>query len=276
VGFMNTAGFMTIGEFAGRTRLSPKALRLYDELGLVVPARVDPSSGYRLYAEDQVERARIVGLLRQVEMPLARIAVVVGLDGPAASQAVEEWWLEVETTVGARRELVSYLRTRLAGTQPVAYDIEVRAMPERSLVAISRHVHKAATPAFFDEAFTRLRRAAPGIVGIAGVPFVIFYGEVSEDSDGPIELCRPVVSDLTVEADGDRQLRIEPAHEEAYVRLASKDMGWPAMVPACDALDHWLGTHQRRPAGPLRQLLIADQRTATPETLACDLAIPLR
>ncbi len=37
--------FMTIGEFARRSRLSPKALRLYDELGLLVPVRVDDSSG---------------------------------------------------------------------------------------------------------------------------------------------------------------------------------------------------------------------------------------
>ena len=37
--------FMTIGDFAERTRLSPKALRRYDQLGLVVPAQVDASSG---------------------------------------------------------------------------------------------------------------------------------------------------------------------------------------------------------------------------------------
>jgi len=51
-------GFIAIGEFSERTRLSPKALRLFDELGLVVPAHVDPSSGYRLYSEDQVETAQ--------------------------------------------------------------------------------------------------------------------------------------------------------------------------------------------------------------------------
>ena len=38
----------------------------------------------------------------------------------------------------------------------------------------------------------RLRGAARGIEGIAGCPFLVFYGDVSEDSDGPIELCRPV------------------------------------------------------------------------------------
>jgi len=33
---------------------------------------------------------------------------------------------------------------------------------------------------------------------------------------------------------------------------------------------------RRKPAGALRQVLIADQRTATPDTPVCDLSIPLR
>jgi DNA-binding transcriptional MerR regulator len=49
---------MTIGAFAERTRLSPKALRLYDRLGLLPPARTDPVSGYRFYSEGQVAGAR--------------------------------------------------------------------------------------------------------------------------------------------------------------------------------------------------------------------------
>ncbi len=43
-------GLLTIGAFARAVRLTPKALRLYDELGLLRPAAVDPESGYRLYA----------------------------------------------------------------------------------------------------------------------------------------------------------------------------------------------------------------------------------
>ena len=39
---------LSIGAFAQATRLSPKALRLYDELGLLRPARVDEWTGYRL------------------------------------------------------------------------------------------------------------------------------------------------------------------------------------------------------------------------------------
>ena len=41
---------MSIGEFARYSRLSPKALWLYDELGLLEPARVDEDSGYRYYS----------------------------------------------------------------------------------------------------------------------------------------------------------------------------------------------------------------------------------
>jgi DNA-binding transcriptional MerR regulator len=67
---------MTIGAFAERTRLSAKALRLYDRLGLVRPARTDPASGYRLYSEDQVDGARLVALLRRLgtrQTPTAQI-----------------------------------------------------------------------------------------------------------------------------------------------------------------------------------------------------------
>jgi DNA-binding transcriptional MerR regulator len=269
--------YLTIGEFAARTRLSPKALRLYGELGLVVPARVDPDSGYRLYAEQQVEQARLVGLLRRLGMPLARIAEVLELDGPEAADAVGAWWVEVEAVRDERRDLVGYLQARLRGEEETMYDVELRRIPDRTLLSINRHVDAAGTDAFFDDAFARLRASGKGRTGIAGAPFLIFYGEVSEDSDGPIELCRPV-EDAAPGADASEgvQRRLEPAHDEAYIRLAMKEMGWPATLPACDALERWTKDHGREPAGALRQVLIADQRTAGPETLVCDLSVPLR
>ena len=42
-----TVKLLTIGEFARAARLSPKALRLYDELGLLHPARDIPAPGNR-------------------------------------------------------------------------------------------------------------------------------------------------------------------------------------------------------------------------------------
>jgi DNA-binding transcriptional MerR regulator len=270
---------MTIGEFAARTRLSPKALRLYDELGLVVPARVDTGSAYRRYSEDQVERARLVGLLRRLDMPLAVIASVLELDRAEAAGAIAAYWSQVEAVTADRRALVRYLQELLTGEHTTMYDIENRSMPERKLLAISRHVTIDGTDAFFNDAFARLRGAAPGIEGIAGAPFLVFYGEVSKDSDGPIELCRPVATATggdAVAGLADIQVRVERAHDEAFIRIALKNMSWPALLPACDALARWAAEHHREPAGALRQVLIADQRTASPDTPVCDLTVPLR
>ena len=94
---------MSIGEFAGRSRLSPKALRLYDELGLLAPARVDESSGYRYYSRDQLERARLIAALRQLQIPLAQIKEIVGLEPVAAAQRVTAFWSQAEPGTSAAR-----------------------------------------------------------------------------------------------------------------------------------------------------------------------------
>jgi DNA-binding transcriptional MerR regulator len=268
---------LSIGEFSQRTRLSAKALRLYDELDLLRPARVDPDSGYRYYSEAQVEPARLIGLLRRVELPLARIRALLLLDGAAAADELAGWWAEGEQVHEDSRGLVFYLQARLRGEELPVYDVQLRHLPERTLVSINRHVDASGTDAFFGEAFIRLRSAGTGLQGIEGVPLLVFYGEVSTDSDGPIELCRPIDAGAAdPEPGADIQRRVEPAHEEAYIRLTLKEMGWPALLPACDALERWTREHGRQPAGPLRQLLIADQRTAAADTPVCDLSMPLR
>lgn len=120
---------LTIGAFARVVRLSPKALRLYDELGLLTPARVDPLSGYRLYSPDQVERARLVAWLRRLGMPLARIRGVCGLPPDRAAAEVRSYWAQVEADTVARRGLASFLVEQLSGkdtTMTVALRYAVR------------------------------------------------------------------------------------------------------------------------------------------------------
>lgn len=271
---------MTIGEFAARTRLSPKALRMYADLGLVVPADVDPASGYRRYQESQLERARLVALLRRLDMPLADIAKVIDCDPSEAADAVAQWWEQEEVVMTERRALITYIRSRLKEEgEPAMREVSTRAIPERKIASVSRHVTIAEAEAFFAEAFPRLRAISPGLPGIEGVPYVVYYGEVTQDSDGPVELCRPVAPDTPegrVTGSPDIQVRVEVAHDEAYLRLSVAEMSWPAMLPFADALERWSRDHDRRPAAPLRQVLLADLRTAAPDTLACDLSVPLQ
>ncbi|MGW7490569.1 MerR family transcriptional regulator [Streptomyces sp. NPDC054786] len=105
---------LTIGAFARASRLSPKALRLYDELGLLTPAQVDPRSGYRHYAPAQLERARLVAWLRRLGMPLARIREVCELAPAAAAAAVAAYWTQVEADTAARRDLAAFLVDQLS------------------------------------------------------------------------------------------------------------------------------------------------------------------
>lgn len=61
-------------EFFAATGLSVKALRLHDEHGLLVPARVDRTTGYLRYTEDQIATAGRIALLRRANIGLADIA----------------------------------------------------------------------------------------------------------------------------------------------------------------------------------------------------------
>jgi serine/threonine protein phosphatase PrpC len=133
---------LTIGEFSRAARLSPKALRLYDEFGLLRPHAVDKWSGYRYYAPAQLERARLVAWLRRLGMPLAEIGAVVDAP-PAAAAALVAEFLKVSEAVFAERQqlaqfLVGYLSAgpQAAATASAAASLTVRyaAASDRGLV----------------------------------------------------------------------------------------------------------------------------------------------
>ena len=86
------AGLLTIGQVARRSGLSVKALRHYDRVRLLCPAAVDGGSGYRLYRSDQVEEARLVHLLRSLDLPLEQVRTAVAAwkagDGESVSEVI--------------------------------------------------------------------------------------------------------------------------------------------------------------------------------------------
>ncbi|MFK4105809.1 MerR family transcriptional regulator [Streptomyces sp. NPDC019531] len=105
--------WLTIGAFARASRLSPKALRLYDELELLRPARVDAATGYRYYTPGQLEQARLVAWLRRLGMPLARIRTVCALPPAAAADEIRAYWARVEAETAVRRDLAAFLADEL-------------------------------------------------------------------------------------------------------------------------------------------------------------------
>jgi DNA-binding transcriptional MerR regulator len=233
---------ISIGEFARRSHLSLKALRLYDELGVLVPSRVDQASGYRYYDTAQLEDARLVLMLRQLQLPLAAVRELLACDPAEAAKRIAEHWRDAEAAHDARRELADYLVSRLSGKKPVMYEVATREMPERSLLCLKRNVDNQGQWAFGKEFIAIMReRPLPKIEGREGAAFCIQWGWVSDDSDGPVEWCKPVPqaeAHALAEHYPELTLRTEPAHREAFVALPV-DYGAVEWNLACESLDAW-------------------------------------
>lgn len=83
---MSHRELLSIGEFSIKTGLSIPALRHYDEVDLLRPARVDPGTGYRRYRLDQAAQATLIRALRSVDLPIDQIRTM--LAGQSGQEAV--------------------------------------------------------------------------------------------------------------------------------------------------------------------------------------------
>jgi DNA-binding transcriptional MerR regulator len=275
---------MSIGEFARRSRLSPKALRLYDELGLLEPARVDDDSGYRYYSATQLDGAWLIAALRQLQIPLAEIKLIVSLEPDAAAERIRAHWSATETQHTARRDLARYLIDRLQGKRHAMYEVNTRDIPARSVLSVKRSVQGTdGTWAFGKEFISILRKHdLPKMGGRAGAFYCIWWGEVNDDSDGPLEWCRPVPTDqaeqLAIQVP-ELLLRTEPAHREAFVHLGRWPHAEPSQWPLItQSLLDWSQEHQAQPTQlGVRMTYLADATVPDRETQGpdCDFALPI-
>jgi DNA-binding transcriptional MerR regulator len=76
---------LSIGKLARLSGLTAKALRHYDRVGLLNPARVDADTGFRFYAADQVVLARRIARLRSVDLPLDDVRAYLAAADPEAA-----------------------------------------------------------------------------------------------------------------------------------------------------------------------------------------------
>jgi hypothetical protein len=324
------SGLLTTGEFARRSRLSVKALRLYDRSGLLRPAEVHPGNGYRRYAEHQLYAARLIVLLRRLDMPLSQIAEILaagagaapvpgagapasgavpvsGAGAPAsgavpvsgagapvsgagvpvsgaasvsggapAGELLARYWTDVERRLAAQRDLADRLVRSLAGEARApdgAWPVATREVPDQVVLTEQRYVTSAEL-SWIRAATTRLTALAQRHGGPAGPRFVVFHGEVTEDSDGPVEVCLPVAAgavDPAVAA-----VRHEPAHTEAYIPVIRGHFEPPQILSIYDAARRWVREQGRVVTAPPREVYgyPADPDHGTPDDLVCDVAVP--
>lgn len=272
---MTHSPLLTIGAFAQASRLSAKALRLYDDLNLLPPKRVDDMTGYRYYDPEQLPQAHLISLLRQLDLPLASIRDILDAPPSARPTLIRGHWKNAETRHEERRALARYIQNQIEGdaTMTETFTVNTRQQPARMIAAIQKRVYQPEIAGFLQATITRLMQYIPAQgATVAGPPFVIYYGAVTADSDGPVEVCVPFTGALT--PSGDITLREEPAHHEVYVTVTKRQFVFPTILEAFDTTAMYADAHGTRSPLTCREVYPYDWDAAGPDDPAGEVAWP--
>jgi DNA-binding transcriptional MerR regulator len=239
-GRVDDEDLMLAGEFGAASRLSPKALRLYAEQRLLIPASTDPVTGYRYYKRDQVAQARLIARLRTLDLPLARIAVLLDLPAEARQAELRAWLDAHEAQLRRRRELVE---TLYDGGAPDIGAVRTRRVAEHKLLYREQRLHVDGLEDFIVESAARIRARLhdAGLPGDEPVQ-VHFHGLVTRDSDGPVAVGVGFAG--SVEPVDDLRIRLVPAHLQAYLAVPPAASTFPHVLRIYDALEAWIDANR--------------------------------
>jgi DNA-binding transcriptional MerR regulator len=266
---------MVIGEFAAHSRLSHKALRLYADKGLLVPAHVDPRSRVRYYEPAQMAEARLITLLRALGMPLSLIGPVLSAEGGEAARLVAEYTRRCDEEHRARRPLALHIQNMLSGRPTAMYVIGEREVRQQKVAFVQQHVTAEHLGAFLgaatEELFAHLRTAG---ACLSGPVFAVYHGLVDQDGNGPVEVCVP--TDAPIEPAGRIGVRLEPAHRQAFTELRKEQSPYPTVAGAFEAVTAWLHDRGLRPSASAREIYYPNWADAGADEHVMDIAVPFR
>lgn len=196
---------LSIGDFSKMTHLSIKALRHYHDVGLLAPAEVDRTSGYRYYRPDQVATAQVIRRFRDLGMPVDQVRAVLEAPDPARRNEVIMTHLDhMQEQLAQTQATVSSLRS-LLDPNPTPLTVEYRTVPAVPALAVVETVASAEALEWWMEAFDELDREAARLGRPAGPAGALFPGEFYELEKAEI------VAYLPLAAPGQpRSTRVQP------------------------------------------------------------------
>lgn len=184
----------TIGEFSRASSLTVKTLRFYHEQELLVPAFVDPRTGYRHYEPAQLETARIITALRKLEIPLAEIQQLLKRQDQEEEllQSIERQKSLLAEKVNAYRQAIKFLDQFIANEKQAklisqsAPEIQEKAIEPMLMAGIRMKARYDQCGKTFGQIARSMGRH------VCGKPFILHYDEEYKDEDADFEVCMPV------------------------------------------------------------------------------------
>lgn len=264
-----------IGRFAEATRLSVKALRHYDDIGLLAPAVVDPDTGYRYYRLGQANRAEAIRILRAVDMPLDGIAEVLAvIDDPAqVRKTLNIHRQRLADELERHRRMLAFLERLLTEQENLMpYRIALETVEPRTLASTRFHASLDELPSLIGPSFGRVAAAIQSRgAAFAGPPMLVFHDVIDEDTSGDVEVAVP--------CDGQH----EPVDGVTFSVLAGGDVAatihrgpYSEISPAYHALTNWMAEHGHAPAGPPREIYLNDPDEVAEAELRTRVEWPVR
>jgi len=235
---------LSIGEFAAATQLSQKALRIYDEQRLLLPARIDTATGYRYYSSDQVALGRLVRTLREMNLSLTDIASVVSSKDSGAEALLARLAQEIDDRYA--REKRAYHTALVQLRKPSRADVPEIVERSRPDTTVAVRPFMANRYDFVDK-FRAEARAMAELLAQAG----LLAAEAScalidplSDDEGRLEVVVPVKPPARIPQG--ITLRQLPAASCAAMATSVRHAHASELTGALDALFDWFDRHACR------------------------------
>ncbi len=267
---------MSIGQFAKASRLSLKALRLYDRKDLLKPYRVDARTGYRYYDAGQLERARMILLLRSIDMPLDKIKGVLAAPKSTSSNLVEHYWIDVESRVQHGRRVIDHIHRILNGEEMrMSFKVAHKAVSDTAVIAVSENVSIEDLISYIKHSIASLYAFAEKWgLKVTGPPMGIYHGEVNEDSNGPLEVCLPFEGEAT--ATDVITIRTLKGGPVAYTYTTVEQARFPEILQAYDAVHDWIRQSGHQITESPREIYLAPEDEVSQYEPFIEIAWPFR
>lgn len=181
-----------IGAFSKMAGMSVKTLRYYHEIGLLEPAEIDASTGYRYYTASEFIRAERIQFLKGLQFSLPEIAEVLDhLEDESDLQAyLKEKKDQLELQIRELRKVQGSIQTHLDQEDKFMrereYDFEIKEIPEQLVVSLRYKGRYDEMGTYIGKLFKAAGASASGHV------FALYYDESYMEDGADIEVCLPV------------------------------------------------------------------------------------
>ncbi len=128
---------MPIGRFSKSCRLTIKALRHYDEIGLLKPAFVEPETGYRYYAQHQAKKAILINMLRSLDIAIPTIEKLLEADEREFRTLIDTEQSRVLNELNKQQYILESIKRINQTGDLIPYEIAIRTEPSYVVAQLS-------------------------------------------------------------------------------------------------------------------------------------------